>query len=76
MSVTKQLVCIDCKKYLWFGQGGHIYTADKHIAALTEFLLVNHTSGGGDPKQHRILSVDEHEFVDGLLADCEEVEVP
>lgn len=73
MSVTKHIVCTTCKRYIWIGQGGHIYTADDYIERLTEFLLVTHASST-ESEKHVLLSVDEHEYGDGLLAGCVEEE--
>lgn len=72
MSVTRHLVCIDCKQYIWIGQGNTLYSSGEYIEKLKNFLFLEHPSCSRSAKHH-ILSVDEHEYDDGLLANCTEV---
>ena len=38
MSKCYDLICSECKVGLWIGQRKHIYTGDKNIEKLQEFL--------------------------------------
>lgn len=41
MSTTYSLVCDECKEKLWIGQNQNIYSTQKHIHKLTEFLYAH-----------------------------------
>ena len=38
MSVTYDILCLDCKEVLWIGQSDYIYTTDPEINAFSKFL--------------------------------------
>jgi hypothetical protein len=53
MSVTYDLVCRDCAKGIWIGQGAYIYTTDDHLKTLKEFLFAHefhHLEFGDDDR--------------------------
>jgi hypothetical protein len=72
MSVTKHIACKTCRKYLWIGQNSVLYTGEpRTMELLTEFLLFHHASSYAE--YHELFCTSEHEYVDGLLADFEEI---
>jgi len=66
MSRTYELICLDCKKRLWVGQGDskrkYLYTTEKHLENLNNFLFSH--------ERHKIKFGDD-EFLDTF--DYEEV---
>jgi hypothetical protein len=44
MSITYDIVCHECKKRRWIGQGSFIYSTPKYMERLSEFLHehINH----------------------------------
>ncbi len=63
MSRTYDILCVDCKKALWVGQGRkdgikYIYRKEKHLKELEAFLF-SHMG-------HRLI-FDDDELLDGII---------
>ncbi|MCP4354414.1 MAG: hypothetical protein GY793_02035 [Proteobacteria bacterium] len=52
MSMTYDIICVDCKKGLWVGQRDYLYNSEQHLDELSKFLH-NH-------KNHHLKFVDEN----------------
>lgn len=74
MSVTKHVACKTCRKRLWIGQSNRLYR-DSTVAVdpLTQFLLIDHSSGGYGRDEHLLITFDEHALDDDALRGYEEI---
>ncbi len=63
MSVTKYIVCLNCKEYLWIGQNSTFYTDEPHTMRALQDFFNKHTTyvqKEVDPKEyHELLYMPE-----------------